>query len=378
MKICFVTEFFVPYYNGGGEHRYYDLAKRLVQQGHEIDLLTMKIAGDLKQEDIDGITVHHIGPKIENIPYRTGKDFIQYFFSVVKWLLTHKYDIIDAQAYSPLLSAYVGSKLKRTPLIGVIYDTSTTNNDQWLQSGNTASRMEKILTKIKYDKILTISPPTKESLINDFGVDEDNIKVIYTGVDVKKHDSVIEEDVVENQIIFVGRLAPHKHPDDLINVVDELKEKIPNIKLVIVGRGQLKEKLLKLVEEKNLGDYVTFKQDLTDEELIREMKKSEMLVLPSTREGFGMVLAEANCCHKPVIAYKSGGTTEVIDDNITGFLVEPGDTEGLREKIELLLVDKQLQHQMGEDGRRKVEEKYDWDKLSKQYIQLVEEILNEK
>jgi len=143
MKICFVTEFFVPYYNGGGEHRYYDLAKRLVQQGHEIDLLTMKIAGDLKKEDIDGITVHHIGPKIENIPYRTGKDFIQYFFSVVKWLLTHKYDIIDAQAYSPLLSAYVGSKLKRTPLIGVIYDTSTTNNDQWLQSGNTASRMEK-------------------------------------------------------------------------------------------------------------------------------------------------------------------------------------------------------------------------------------------
>jgi glycosyltransferase involved in cell wall biosynthesis len=154
-----------------------------------------------------------------------------------------------------------------------------------------------------------------------------------------------------------------------------LKEKIPDIRLVIVGRGQQKEELLQLVDDKKLDEHVIFKQDLSDEELIRQMKESEILVLPSTREGFGMVLAEANCCHKPVIAYNSGGTAEVIDQDKTGYLIEAGDKKELTRKIEKLLLDKELQHEMGENGRHKVEDKYDWDKLSDEYIQLVKSLI---
>ena len=171
MNICMVAEFCVPYYNGGGEHRYYDMAKRLVELNHEVDLLTMKIAGDTEYEQLDGINIHHIGPKIENIPFRSGGDFIKYFFAVSKWLLAHDYDLIDAQAYSPLLSSSLMAKIKRTPIIGVVYDTSTTNNDQWLQSKNTASLMEKVLLKLPYDKILTISPATPQynsSILSSF------------------------------------------------------------------------------------------------------------------------------------------------------------------------------------------------------------------
>ena len=66
------------------------MAKRLVELGHEVDLLTMKIAGDLEYEQMDGINIYHIGPKIENIPFRSGGAFIKYFFAVSRWLLTHQ------------------------------------------------------------------------------------------------------------------------------------------------------------------------------------------------------------------------------------------------------------------------------------------------
>ena len=375
MKICMVLEFFLPYYNGGGEHRYYEICKRVVERGHEIDVLTMKIAGDTELENMDGIQVHHIGPKIKQIPYRTKGDFIKYFFSVCKWILTHDYDIIDAQAYSPLISSKIASRIKKIPIIGTIHDTSSNNNDQWIQSSNTASFMEKFLVNLNFDKIITVSHATKNSLINDFGVDSEKISIIYNGVDLAKYDSVHADTVIENNIIFVGRLAPHKHVDHLITAVNNLQKTIPNLKLTIVGKGEEKNKLIQMVNELKLNEIITFKQDLTDEELITEIKKSELLVLPSTREGFGMVLAEANCCYKPVVTYASGGTVDVVEDGYNGFLIEPENTKMLTQKIQEILENKKLKEFLGKNGRKKVEEYFDWENITDEYIKVLEETI---
>lgn len=238
MKICMVLEFFIPHYNGGGEHRYHEIAKRLVEQGHEVDLLVMKLPDVPEYENIDGINVYHIGPTINNMPFRNMVDFAQYLFSVIKWLLKHDYDIIDAQAYSPLLSSKIASRIKKTPLIVTIHDTSSSSNDQWIQSSNTASFMEKFLVNLNFDKIVTVSHATKNSLVHDFGVNESKIEIIYNGVDIPKYDSVTVENTIENQIIFVGRLAPHKHVDHLITILGKVRKTIPSIKLLIVGKGE--------------------------------------------------------------------------------------------------------------------------------------------
>lgn len=376
MKICMVLEFFLPYYNGGGEHRCYEICKRVVERGHEVDVLTMKIAGDTEFEDMDGIHVHHIGPKVKKIPYRTKSNFIRYFFSVCRWLLTHKYDIIDAQAYSPLLSAYVGAKLSKTPIIGTIYDTSTNNNDQWLQSPSIASRMEKILLNIHFNRAITISHATMNSLINDFGVNSKTLELVYCGVDIPKYDKVTTDKLIKDQIIFVGRLAPHKHVDHFIKVIKEIKPDYPDLKFLIVGKGPEKENLVKLIDNLELNDCITFKQDLTDEELITQIKQSEILVLPSTREGFGMVLAEANCCNKPVLTYASGGTVDVVEDGYNGYLVQAGNIQDFKEKTIKLLEDEKLRKTIGSNGRKKVEEYFDWENITDEYIKILENTIN--
>ena len=306
-------------------------------------------------------------------------DFIRYMVSVLIWLLKHDYDVIDAQAYSPLLSSRIASRIKKLPLIGTIHDTSSSNKDQWIQSSNTANFMEKFLVNLKFDKIITVSHATKNSLVNDFGVNESMIEILYNGVDLPKYDAVTIENIVENQIIFVGRLAPHKHVDHLITVLGNIRKTVPSVKLVIVGKGEEKEKLSKwLVNQNDLEDIITFKQDLSDEELIKKIKESEMLVLPSTREGFGMVLAEANCCYRPVVTYASGGTVEVVEDEYNGYLIESENVAELENKIIKLLNNKELQKQFGISGRKKVEAEFNWDAIVNSYVLLVETMIHNK
>lgn len=367
MKICIVSDFFVPHYQGGGERRYYEFAKRLVKKGHHIDLICMKIAGFDDYEEIEGINVHHIGPTINNPPQRSSSDFIKFIFAIFKWIIKHDYDIIDAQAYASLIPSFIGAKLKKTPVIGTIHDVSTIGDDQWIQSAKTASIAEKILVRIPYDKIITVSNSTKKSLVEYYGVKEDRISVVYAGVDLKFIDSVKVNEKYQNTIIFVGRLAPHKHVDHLLKVVKSLKTDIPDIKLIIIGKGVEKDNLINLTKEYGIKNNVQFMENLGYKELIVEIKKSNVLALPSTREGFGIVLTEANACSIPVVAYASGGVVEVVDDGINGFLVTKMNIDEFCLKILDLLKNLEKSAQMGINGRLIVEKNFEWDNNLENY-----------
>jgi glycosyltransferase involved in cell wall biosynthesis len=370
MKICIVSDFFVPHYQGGGERRYYEFAKRLVKKGHHVDLICMKIDGISDQEEIKGINVHHIGPTIINPPQRSSSDFIKFIFAIFKWIIKNDYDIIDAQAYAPLIPAFLGAKLKRTPVIGTIHDVSTIGDDQWIQSSKTATIAEKILVRLPYDKIITVSNSTKKSLVEYYGVKEDRICVVYAGVDLKFIDSVKVNEKYQNTIIFVGRLAPHKHVDHLLKVFKSLKTDIPGIKLIIIGKGVEKDNLINLTKEYGIKNNVQFMENLDYKELIGEIKKSNVLALPSTREGFGIVLTEANACSIPVVAYASGGVVEVVDDGINGFLVEPSNVKSLENNIKFLLANPSKRDNLGENGRKLVEKSFTWDKNVKDIINI--------
>ncbi|PKL68789.1 MAG: glycosyltransferase family 1 protein [Methanobacteriales archaeon HGW-Methanobacteriales-1] len=374
MKICIVCDFFIPHYHGGGERRYYEIAKRLVKKGHQVDVICMKIAGVTNQEEIEGINVHHIGPIIDKPPHRSSSNFINFIFAVFKWIMTHNYDIIDAQAYSPLIPAFFGAKLKKTPIIGTIYDVSTEDDDQWIQSSKIAALAEKILVRFPYDKIITVSNETKKSLVKYYGVQKNRVSVVYAGVDLELIDSVKVNEKYENTIIFVGRLAPHKHVDHLLKVVKSLKKEISDINLLIVGNGVEKENLISMTKEYDLRDNIQFLDNLDYNELMGEMKKSNVLVLPSTREGFGMVLAEANACGIPVVAYASGGVIEVVENGVNGYLVEPFDLEKLEVVIDSILKNPLKRNNLGENGRKIVEKSFIWDKIVKDILNIYNHI----
>ncbi|MDI6644414.1 MAG: glycosyltransferase family 4 protein [Methanobacteriaceae archaeon] len=370
MKICIVSDFFIPHYNGGGERRYYEIAKRMVVMGHSVDLICMKIQGVNSTETIDGINIYHLGPTIRKPPYRNLFNFIHFIIAAFWWMIKHDYDVIDAQTYAPLIPGFLAAKIKGIKVIGTIHDVSSAGTDQWLIFPGLAMLLEKILVKLPFNKIITVSYSTRNALIENYGVNPKRIQVVHNGVDLELIDSVKVDEKYKNSIIYVGRLAPHKHVDDLISALKSLRNQIPTIKLKIVGNGIEKENLAKMVTTLGLDNNVEFLGELDYKDVILEIKKSNVLVLPSTREGFGMVLAEAGACKVPVIAYRTGGVVEIVEDGKNGFLVESRDIGGMAEKIQFFISNNDITNQMGLYGYKKVENFFKWNRIVKTLIKI--------
>ena len=166
------------------------------------------------------------------------------------------------------------------------------------------------------------------------------------------------------------------HPDDLTCHPDESRDLVSgsrvehgmtetekiDIKLNIVGGGDLRESYIKQAEDLGIINKVNFTGKVSDEELKKYYNNCDFLVLPSTDSGeaFGLVLVEAMSFAKPVIASDLPGVRTVCENNINGFLVEPGNIDDLADKMLKLIQHKELAQKMGQKGRELVDEKYSW------------------
>lgn len=375
LKLCFVSDFFVPHYQGGGERRYYEILKKLVKRGHKVDLVCMKIKGAEDYENIDGINVFHIGPTIETPPNRGLFDFLRFSFAAFSWIMSRDYDIIEAQGIG-LLSVSLAGLVKKAKSVAVVHDLSSGKSDQWFGPSKLSEFGEKMLIRLPFNRIINVSQGVKNRMIKEYNISPNKITVVHNGVDLDYIDGVKEKSKEKNTVVFVGRLIPHKHVNDLIKAVSLVKKKIPNVKLKIIGTGPEMKKLERFSTSLKMGKIVKFFGKVEDhKDVVREIKKANLLVLPSTREGFGIVLAEAFACHVPCIAYYSDGVVEVIANDVNGYLIKQRDIKELANKIEFLLKNKKKAKQFVKKGRKKTEDYFEWNaittKIEKLYYMLI-------
>jgi phosphatidyl-myo-inositol dimannoside synthase len=165
------------------------------------------------------------------------------------------------------------------------------------------------------------------------------------------------------QILCVGRLVQRKG----FNVMLEALALLPSDmqwRCVIIGDGPLKSQLMSICSKRSLSHRITFKRTLSDEELSREYDRSSIFVLPAAKEGgvegFGIVLIEAMAHKVPVIAGRTGGIVEVLENGACGILVEPGDAIGLSREIGSLLKDDVLRLRLAEAAIERVKRCYAW------------------
>jgi len=149
----------------------------------------------------------------------------------------------------------------------------------------------------------------------------------------------------------VGWLLPIKGPEYLIRAMQRVWCKYPDVKLVFVGKGELKKKLMTMANDMGVVDRVLFPGWRDDIHNI--MPLFEIFVLPSLNEGMGRVIVEAMAAERPVVASNIGGIPDLVIDGETGILVEPCDVIGLAVSIEYLLGNPDRGRRMGQSGRQR-------------------------
>lgn len=305
MKIAFIYDGAYPWIKGGVEKRVYEIGRRLAERGHDVHCYCVGWWLDDNDEsdiEVDGIKYHGVcGPLQMYVNGRRSiKAAIKFSLSLLGPLLREKFDLIDCQnfPYFSCFTAKLACVFRSTPLLITWHEFW---GDYWYsylgRKGFFGKITEKIVSMMA-DYNLSVSQKTARDLENS-GINV--LKVIPNGIDIECIEST-EPSNLSSDVIFAGRIIKHKNVDVLIRAIEILKKDILDIRCFIIGEGPEKQYLVKMVDDLGLNDNIKFFDFLDNHnELISMMKSSKVFVLPSIREGFGIVVLEANACGLPVV-----------------------------------------------------------------------------
>lgn len=222
--------------------------------------------------------------------------------------------------------------------------------------------LELMLSKLQ-EAVVVDSAAVAEILRAETGIS--NYHVIHNGIDTREFDRPIGKAVARRRlglntkatvILCVAHLVPHKGQQHLLEAFSALAAEQPDAELLLVGDGPMREELRRRADVLRLSGKVHLTGSTGD--LACVLAAADILCLPSTFEGFGIVQAEAMYLKLPVVATNRGGSSEVVDEGVTGYLVPFGDVRALSSRLLCLLQRPDLRQRLGLAGRRRVLERF--------------------
>jgi glycosyltransferase involved in cell wall biosynthesis len=194
----------------------------------------------------------------------------------------------------------------------------------------------------------------KKIIVTPFGIDTDKFKP-------KKSTSIfVASDFVIGTIKTLEKNYGIEYLIKAFKIVKE-KQSVKILKLMIVGTGTQQTYLKSLVNELNLKNDTVFTGYIDHQKIPNYQNMLDVAVIPSINESFGVTALEASACGKPVIASNVGGLLEVIEDGVTGYLVEKQNPQAIADALEKLINNEDLRKELGTNGRNKVIKEYNWE-----------------
>jgi len=342
-RVAVVTDALYPYHRGGKEMRYEQLLPRL-QAAVDVEVYTMHWWPERETTRVDrGVTYHAICPLFP-LYGPTRRSIVQAIVFAVACLrlLGRRFDVVEADhmPYLQLFSLRIVTWLRRRPLV-------VTWNEFWgpeywrtylgRWSGAIAWTVERRAMRLP-DRIVAISPQTAErvrAFVGDAVVQEVPMAIdlqAIAGVDPAPADEAAD-------LLCVGRLLEHKRVDLFLEALARLPA--TGRGALVVGDGPERARLEALARDLGLCGRVRFRPDVVDHaEVIGLMKAARLVVLPSEREGFGLVALEALACGTPVVAtsHPDNHARVLVERSVRGHVAEPT-VEGLTGAIERALAE---------------------------------------
>lgn len=355
---------------GGAEQSTFEHAKGWVKAGHDVTLFTSGFVGGRSEETIGGIKIKRYGKQIFGVQWEA-----------FKWYLegNHpKFDVVVDQFhgipfFTPL---YVRAKK-----LGFIHEVTKEvwQLNPWPFPFNKAASIlgntfEPFIFKYLYSSIpfMTVSESTKKDLIS-WGIPEKNIEIVYNGINLFKSRVIFSKEK-KKTLIFLGSVNKDKGIEDAIKVFSLLNEKDKNWQFWIVGKVGEKylEQLITEAEKLGVASKIKFFGFVSDKTKYELLAKAHLLINPSIREGWGLVVIEAAYVGTPTVGYNVAGLRDSIKDGETGILCDKNPTS-CSEAI-LSLISDQKRYQTLVQNCLKWSKNFSWDKSIKKSLVLIERI----
>ncbi|MEQ8384381.1 MAG: glycosyltransferase [Coleofasciculus sp. A1-SPW-01] len=316
------------------------------------------------------------------------KDFI-FSADLTKWLWQHlaDYDIVHTHylfSYAPTCAAVIAT-YQRIPYIATPYGMLT----EWaINNQRLKKQIYSIIERYNLNRAVAIHCSTAEESKNveEFNVNTQNIVIPY-GIHLPNYQSNAKQCIhkiynvysKKKIILYLSRIHYKKRPDLLIKALRKLNEQDYDFHLILAGSGEpdYVNHLKKLVASVGLTKHTSFAGFVTGEDKNLLLQGSDIFVLPSFSENFGVAVAEAMAAGLPVIVTPGVQISPEIAEAKAGLVVE-GDVETLADAIATLLNSPHLRHELGENGKRLVSHRYSWKVIAQNLISVYTAIIEGK
>ena len=371
MHILQVTPYFFPHF-GGVESHVLGLSENLIKMGHDVEVVTSRYSRMPETETLNGIKITRLPQWINmyNTPIVTSiRQFVR---------RTHA-DIVHVHSPPPFTERFAAKGAKEAGKPFVV----THHCDLELKGvfGNTAVNFyQNFLGKYPLEVADRVISTTESYATTSRTLWDTDVTVIPNAVDIKRFNLENKGEVIRDKYsigndplaLFVGRLVPHKGIGILIRSLAYTRRG----KLLIVGDRPYKKWLIDLVKKLDLNERVIFVGPVDDYWLPSYYSATDVVILPSTSrlEAFGIVGLEGMASGKPLILSDIPGVRDVISEK-EGYIVEPLDPNAIAEALEKIWGAPEMAREMGKRGRKRVEALFSWEKVSKDVVEVFNEIL---
>ena len=389
---------------GGGQGVYVrDISFALSLMGHDVDVISgppyPNLHDGIKLIKLPGLDLFEsfvFKDRLRKLFKKKNKnkdDFYEFFIALIGGFpepktfgnrvdkyLRHNVDydvIIDNQS----LSYGLLNIQKRFPLIEIIhhpitfdykFELAASNKIRYKISRHLWYGFLKMQIKVapKLETIITVSKSSKNGIIKEFKCNKNKISVINNGLDTNEFSPIPVSKRNKNRLITTASAdVPLKGLDYSLKAIKILKEKYPDIHLIVIGDVKKGGHSERLIEELGIKENIFFKKNISKAKICELYSSSSIAIVSSLYEGFGYPVIEAMSCEVPLIATDVSSIPELVGDFAK--LIKPKDSKQISDAVIEILSDYENYKVIAENGRQHIIDKFNWPKITRQYEEVI-------
>jgi glycosyltransferase involved in cell wall biosynthesis len=412
MKICFLMYQGNMYSGGQGVYLYY-LTRELARMGHDVHV----IAGPPYPRLAEGVTAHNIRDYSYWTYHHYKKDFVfnrpplSYFHPVNFYEFTSTRIALSSLLANYSVRAYFKLReLSREHRFDVVHDNQTLSYGVWAARASGFPLVATIHHPLSYDlknalrqaqtpyekarrilwspwimqevvarrieRVIVVSETSRRDVEEAYDLPPERVRTVHNGIDTDTFRPLPDVERHPDKLLYVGNSEDrNKGARYLLEALNILKDEL-DFRVTFVDNDRWNLKLApRLVNEFGLNSRVEFTGRIPTEDLVRHYNEAKLLVSSSLHEGFGLPLAEAMACGTPAVATRIGAFEEIAEHDRSAWLVPPANARALADAIRMMWNDASLRQRLGEGGRRRIAERFNWRKAAEETLAVYEEVM---